>query len=381
MISFSLQFPPKSCFLQRTKRADREPATGAVFARVSDHLSRGAVSVQSLKDKVVHRISEYGSLANDGVGVLGSALSLLKTALAIAMVSTSVFDHALVIVNVVAALRIVQGCLSLVTGSVALSEACRDWRHARDCQDSEGMVLARLKIVNALLSIADGLIWTTMGIVCLACPEAGIALTIVQFALFYGEVIVDSACSLALTGKTMLSLRDNFRSFRLDILESHLAADDKRAAALRYLDLIWEEKKALAGTREAKQAIARRMGLTEALYKKIRSGEKRDALLEIEKSFNERMAEQTAALALTICCLAVSIFTLQVDLPSLSPALQGLSFGLNPDIWGAVNHVLWVAVYAALIAEDSPLHAIQKLFVQCSNGLSALHGKRACAAH
>lgn len=322
-------------------------------------------------------IKTIASPVANSVGVLRNALSLLKI-FSFLGVLISLCDKTSWIGPVVAYLRIFQGCLALLLGSIKFYQAYQAFQRAKETHDIEGMEIAKRQMRYQLIVIAEGLLWLTIGSVYLACGATCPAFLPLQWVLFYGGFVLDSAVTIWMNNKNMQSLENHYRAFKEGVLENkNLTDSDKCMAAARFVRRMMkvtpEEERKIREKNPAdfekrlqqkitkKRLIAERLGLTGGFLKKVEEIDPTCALQEIQKAFNRSMAGEKASKRLAILCLIVNFTGLQLDLTDIagvlgltdiSESLKALFFGLSPDIWARLNDLLWVVVNTLYLFED-----------------------------
>lgn len=340
-------------------------------------------------------IQTIGYPIADTIGILRNLLSLLKGLSVLAVIPSWFVNNAQVIGSVIAGLRICQGILSLGLGGIKFMQAYQLYKSAEKKHDVEGMAIAKLQMINSAVVLLEGVLWSALGAIFLTCPQVGLGFAILQAALFYGGFTFDSILTLIIVHKAMKNIEKQYQTFKEGIVNnSHLSAEEKQQAAVRFLQRILnvtaEEEikmkakcqiKALSANTDKLQAqhkadqlfaqrmidkiakkrrVAASLGLSEDLYQQIQSG-KVDACKKIQECFERSLAEQKAQKSLAAFCLLVNGLSLQLDLPEMIKEMEVLWLGLDPQIWASFNDFLWVGANAAYLAEDLSPHMITKL--------------------
>jgi hypothetical protein len=137
-----------------------------------------------------------------------------------------------------------EGCLSLLAGGLELVQAIKQYREAVRVHDVDGMTIAKQRMVNGLILLTEGVLWLSLGILFLACPQAAIAysvanlvLIVLQYTLFRGVFAIDSIINLALSVKNLQCTKKHRQLFEEGILKNEsLNPTEKEAATRRFLD-------------------------------------------------------------------------------------------------------------------------------------------------
>lgn len=246
-----------------------------------------------------------------------AAVPLLSSALRVISCCSAVFQLA-------------EGSLSLLFGSLELVQGIDQYHLARKVHDIHGMVIAKQRIIYGLIYIAEGVLWMSLGALCIACPQAAVALgvaslvyTILQY-MFRGVFAADSATSLAMSIKLLRCIEQYHSKFDTGILKNdHLTLEEKQVATRRFIEQLLnvteEEKmkisekcrhmpskiaKRLQEKLAKKRLIAQRLGIGENLLT-----EKNNAILmtKIEKCFKNHILYQKFFTYISVVSLGSSL--------------------------------------------------------------------------
>lgn len=268
------------------------------------------------------------------------------------------------ITTLIAAFRIFQGVCSLVSGSKNLFFAVREYRKAKENNDTAGMEIAKYKIKSAVVNIFIGLFWITLGIVSLACPHVALILTVIsilQWILFYGFFSADSIISILSANKT-LSYIDKHRSYFNDYIfnNSQMSIKERDSATANWLKRIFQVQETdLQKIKNKKTAkLARILGIDQdRLNEIIENG---DQLQNVKKCFKSTRGEQKASRFLAFLCLAINLSSLQLDGPKAislagGPDLSHMAtMGCGTDRFWVINDFFWILINALYGCEDGP---------------------------
>jgi len=224
-----------------------------------------------------------------------------------------------------ASFKLVQGSLSLLFGTIELIQGIRLYRQAKAAHDAQGVTIAKQRIVYGIICLCECILWTTLGIIFLACPQAAatvgainIACTVVQY-IFQTVSFADSATSLALAVKTLKSIERYRLRFEMGILKNQqLTLEEKQIASRRFLQRLMHVTAAekckiaekchnlpskirqrLQEKVTKKRIIAARLGLTDDL---LRETTDRDLFEKVKKCYQKQIRSQTFSKYLYVIC-------------------------------------------------------------------------------
>jgi hypothetical protein len=304
----------------------------------------------------LNRTSGRALLIADLNGVLRNLLDLIQITVAAAGV----------LKNCVAALRIVQGSLNLLMGIIRLITSIYQYRQAIRLHDTEGAELAKKRIVSAFITLALGCLWIGLGVAFIACPQIMMAGTIAYYmyvgsswALFYGCFSVDSIFTWIAARRTMSIMEEQYRVFKVGILENKAleTKEKKEQAAHRFAVQVLQAtpksqgQKYLLRKQGKKELAAQRIGITPELLQ-VEDG---TLVKKIKQCFDEKIAEQKAAIFLSQVSLVMTLLGLPLELSTVGAMLNVGSLTALTSIHLAATYTALVILWNALfVIEDGP---------------------------
>jgi hypothetical protein len=191
-------------------------------------------------NRFAKKINKPVSRAAIVIAGLRKSCDIAQYASVFAAVTSRVASVIQVLGRCVAAFQMMQGCLSLLLGSIQLVQAIHQYKEASRVHDLAGTILAREQITHAFLVVAQGVLWLTLGVALIACPQAAIAYGASCLAfniLFYAVFAVDSVITLAIAMKMVHCIKTHHLLFEEGIVKNEkIHPDEKQAAARRFVE-------------------------------------------------------------------------------------------------------------------------------------------------
>jgi hypothetical protein len=338
---------------------------------------------------LTEKIQSKGYPIADVIGILRNLIDLAQIIATIEAVTSWLATATATIGSMIAALRLVQGSLSILLGSIKLVQAVKLYNESQKNHDADGLAIARRQIIGALLSIGEGVVWITLGMLFLSCPQLALAIsalalaiTILQYLLFYGGFTTDFIVSILTAHTTMKSLQNHYRVFETGILNNpNLSLEEKKSAARRFMERMMrvtpEEEakirekctgnpasiqKRLEEKLSKKKAIMSRFGITDQLF----ADPKADLLTKMQEQFDQSVREQEAQQLLSIICLVVNAIGVPLDLSGINiegigKACRFLLLGVEKSVWAATITFGWIGVNGLYLLEDA-FKLVRKIF-------------------
>jgi len=358
------------------------------------------------------------------IGVLSLTPWFLQT---VDVMGHAISKSALIFGQAIAGFRLFQGCLMLGMGIGKLYVGYKAYARCKANHDAAGMAIEQHRMISGGLNIAAGVMWLTLGIFMLACPQvmiagtaAAIAFMVLQWVLFYGVFASDSIVLWRMAGKTLPCIERHYQYFMNEIANNPSLTDDqKRDAAKRFLvRLLRVTELEEAKIREKVQPSEKEMaeidakvrqenpqapeeeipqiiqGLVEeriqarlsdkgckkstdlarALDLKDLNLDSPNLVSEIQTRFRKSLASQHALRLLVLLCLTINLLGIQSDFPALAD-LTGMD---SQGIIGSICHVLtmpgkvtsatldfgWVLMNQLFWLEETPQWSLFTRFFQ-----------------
>jgi hypothetical protein len=378
--------------------SSQPPAETILPAGRSDAVKAGNSSAPISKSKlspaeIIGLIFTFLNMLSSAVGAYRNILGLVKDTLqALLPLLFHVVDTVLHVITVfgmvVAGLRLLQGLLCTVIGIRNFYLAYNEYQAAKNADDPDAQQIAKKKMIGAVVTILEGVLWIVIASLCLAFPQialgvgvVGIAVALLQFALFYGLFSLDSIISIVIANKIQSCIDHHYSNYVKNILDNEgldpaqmteatkrwlrrflIVTPEEEAKLRKKLQKQHGEKPLLASEVQAriKQKLAKkRFDLQRTLGV---SPEQLQMIIDspnpIEQAiacFKTTTGQQSASKFLAGLCLAVNFSGLMTDIPfvagmagasdaQVSQITQYTTLGLGSAPWGIVNDACWVAV-------------------------------------
>ena len=251
--------------------------------------------------------------------------------------------------KVISCLRILQGCLSILSGLIKFCKACKELKNAKD---EVAIAVAKKDMLDGIVNMLIGILWIAVGSLVLASGES-LGITILLGLLFYGGFSADAILGAISAYKKHQDLTKLFKPFK-EIFESKDYSDNiKKQLYISYFQKISKGK---AMKKRAKRVFGKdlfkfiKQFKTENFVRKIREESTKgdfspafDAKIdEIQEVVCKTGSDLQFTIVLSMACLLGNIIGFPADLIAWGVCSKAIS--LDSKSWGKIGDLWWIII-------------------------------------